>query len=139
MASGANGVRGQVHHIELYVSDLARSAAFWGWLLERLGYELYQQWPAGRSWRLGGTYLVFVQAEADYLTPAYHRKRVGLNHLAFQLESRDEVDAITEALRGRGVRILYEDRHPHAGGDESYAVFFEDPDRIKVELVAAGE
>jgi catechol 2,3-dioxygenase-like lactoylglutathione lyase family enzyme len=32
--------------------------------------------------------------------------------------------------------ILYQDRHPHAGGENYYAVFFEDPDRIKVELVA---
>jgi hypothetical protein len=38
-------------------------------------------------------------------------------------------------LRRRGTGILYQDRHPHAGGDDNYAVFFEDPDRIKVELV----
>ncbi len=26
--------------------------------------------------------------------------------------------------------------HPYAGGDDHYAVYFEDPERIKVELVA---
>lgn len=43
---------------------------------------------------------------------------------------------MTERLKERGVHILYQDKHPFAGGDNYYAVFFEDPDRIKVELVA---
>ena len=44
-------------------------------------------------------------------------------------------DELTEKLRRRGITILYEDRHPFAGGSDYYAVFFEDPDRIKVEVV----
>lgn len=125
-----------LHHVELYVSDLRRSAAFWGWLLEQLGYELFQEWENGVSWRCGETYLVFVQAEERFLDIPYHRCRVGLNHLAFHARSRRQVDALTEELRRRGVTILYEDRHPHAGGPDHYAVYFEDPDRIKVEVVA---
>ncbi|WJY27317.1 VOC family protein [Sporosarcina trichiuri] len=128
--------QGMLHHIELYVSDLTRSVEFWGWFLEELGYELYQEWDAGRSWRLGGTYLVFVQAEDRYLDVPYHRKRVGLNHLAFWADSRAHVDALTNQLRERGVPILYESAHPYAGGNSHYAVYFEDPDRMKVELVA---
>jgi catechol 2,3-dioxygenase-like lactoylglutathione lyase family enzyme len=127
---------GQLHHVELYVSDLARSTAFWGWFLERLGYRPFQKWPQGRSWKLGDTYLVLVQADAQHLQPAYHRKRVGLNHLAFHAADRTQVDELTQELRARGVPILYADRHPYAGGPDHYAVFCEDPDRIKVELVA---
>ncbi len=123
-----------LHHVELYVSDLARSVDFWGWFLGQLGYAEFQSWPQGRSWRLDETYIVLVQAER--LDVPYHRQRVGLNHLAFHADSREQVDATTGALRLRGVRILYEDRHPFAGGPNYYAVFFEDPDRIKVELVA---
>lgn len=130
------GQPGQLHHVELYVSDLERSTAFWNWFLGELGYELYQSWTGGRSYRLGATYLVFVQTEAAHLDPAYHRKRTGLNHLAFHAASRQQVDQIAAALRERGVPVLYEDAHPHAGGPGTYAVFFEDPDRIKVELVA---
>lgn len=126
-------------HIEIYVSDLDRSAAFWGWLLECLGYAPYQAWPAGRSWRLGTSYLAFVQAPADTRSAGYHRRRVGLNHLAFHATSAEQVDELTESLRGRGTRVLYEDRHPHAGGPGRYAVFFEDPDGIKVELVLDAE
>ena len=43
---------------------------------------------------------------------------------------------MTEKLRGRQVRILYSEDHPYAGGSDHYAVYFEDPDQIKVELVA---
>ncbi|MFI4861182.1 MAG: VOC family protein [Phycisphaerales bacterium JB063] len=130
---------GQLHHVELYVSDLARSKAFYGWLLGELGYTVYQQWDAGVSYKKGETYLVLVQVEARYAgpgEPAYHRCRVGLNHLAFHGESRAQVDALTAQLRERGVTVLYEDRHPYAGGSGYYAVFFEDPDRIKLEVVA---
>ena len=125
-----------LHHIEIYVSDLNRSVEFWGWFLPQIGYEPYQTWDKGRSWKLGDSYIVFVQAEKDFLDISYHRKRVGLNHLAFHATSREQVDEITAELKQRGVTILYSDKHPYAGGKDHYALYFEDPDRIKVELVA---
>lgn len=126
-----------LHHIELYVSDLARSKEFWGWLLEKeLGYELFQEWERGVSWKQQETYLVFVQAEECYLDVPYHRCRVGLNHLAFHARGREHVDELAARLKEKGITVLYEERHPYAGGSGHYAVFFEDPDRIKVELVA---
>lgn len=66
----------------------------------------------------------------------YHRSRVGLNHLAFQASSSQHVDEITNRLKEKRITILYPEIHPFAGGDNHYAVYFEDPDRIKVELVA---
>lgn len=130
------GLAGHLHHVEIYVSELERSVRFWGWLLESLGYEPFQKWDEGQSWKLGETYIVFVQVQPRFAEPGYHRCRVGLNHLAFHARSREHVDELTDQLRERGVRILYGDRHPHAGGSEAYAVYFEDPDRIKVEVVA---
>lgn len=127
---------GMLHHVEINVSNLQRSSEFWGWLFGFLGYEPYQNWAEGRSWRKSDIYLVLVQTESEYLRVGYHRRRTGLNHVAFHAGSRKQVDELTELLRERGIHILYEDRHPHAGGPEHYAVFFEDPDRIKVEVVA---
>jgi catechol 2,3-dioxygenase-like lactoylglutathione lyase family enzyme len=121
-------------HVEIYVSDLERSVRFWEWFLELIGYVPYQSWAEGRSWKRDETYIVFVQAPPDTVAAGYDRRRVGLNHLAFHAISREQVDSVTLLLRARGARILYEDRHPRAGGGHS--VFFEDPDRIKVELVA---
>ncbi|WP_144554373.1 VOC family protein [Bacillus sp. X1(2014)] len=125
-----------LHHVEIYVSNLSKSSEFWGWILTELGYVPYQKWESGISWKHGETYLVFVQAEERFLDVSYHRSRVGLNHLAFHAESREQVDEITMHLKVKGVNILYMDKHPFAGGETHYAVFFEDPDRIKVELVA---
>ncbi len=128
--------QGLLHHIEIYVSDLEQTVEFWGWLLEELGYVSYQEWESGHSWKLGDTYIVFVQTEDRFLDPPYHRCRVGLNHLAFHASSRQHVDEMTTKLKEREVNILYLDKHPFAGGNDYYAVYFEDPDRIKVELVA---
>ena len=42
-----------------------------------------------------------------FMDPPYDRRRVGLNHLAFHAASRQQVDELTEALREKGVPILY--------------------------------
>ncbi|WCF08648.1 VOC family protein [Paenibacillus thiaminolyticus] len=125
-----------LHHVEFNVSDLERSIAFWGWLLKELGYEEFQRWPEGISWKQGETYLVFVQTEARFLDLPYHRKRAGLNHIAFHAESKTRVDELRIKLEERDIPMLYTDRYPYAGGSGHYAVFFEDPDRMKVEIVA---
>ncbi len=125
---------GALHHLELYVSDLEASARFWGWLLARFGWEPFQEWDDGISFRTPSTYLVFVVAPEG--GGELDRRQPGLNHLAFGLSSTDAVDELRAALRDRGVRLLYDDRYPHAGGDDHYAVFVEDPDGIKVEVVA---
>ena len=132
-------MKGMLHHIELYVSDLKRSVEFWEWLLEELGYAVYQEWAEGKSWKLGDTYLVFVQTEERFLDVPYHRCRTGLNHLAFHAESREQVDELTRQFSSRGVRILYPETHPYAGGEFHYAVYVEGPDRMKVEIVASTE
>lgn len=59
-----------------------------------------------------------------------------MNHLAFHAHTRQQVDKMTGELQKRKVNILYSDKHPYAGGENYYAVYFEDPDRMKVELVA---
>lgn len=126
---------GAIHHLELYVSDLERSARFWGWLLARFGYQPFQEWDDGISFRTPSTYLVFVEAPDD--SRPLDRRVAGLNHLAFALPAPDQIDRLRADLVERGVRLLYDDRYPHAGGADHYAVFFEDPDGLKVEVVAA--
>lgn len=128
--------KGLFHHIELYVSNLKRTTTFWGWFLKELGYTSFQKWEGGQSWKLDETYIVFVQTEEEFLDVPYHRRRVGLNHLAFYADSRQQVDDMTNKLKEKGIAILYQKKHPFAGGENHYAVYFEDPDRIKVELVA---
>ncbi|EFR93063.1 glyoxalase family protein, partial [Listeria innocua FSL J1-023] len=111
-----------------------KSRLFWSELLEELSYELYQTWNEGFSYKFGETYLVFVQAEEPFLAEGYHRKRIGLNHLAFHGGTKERVDDFRAKLKAKGVKLLYEDRFPFAGGKNHYAVFFEDPDGMKVEI-----
>ena len=123
---------GQLHHVELYASDLEGSVGFWDWLLGELGYRVKREWNNGRSWVNGPTYVVLVQA--DDPDQPFDRHTAGLNHLAFHAASREQVDEITAAVRERDdTTVLYEDRHPFAGG--YYALYCEDPEGIKVEVV----
>lgn len=128
-----------LHHVEINVADLQTTRKFYDALLPDLGYKLYQEWPEGFSYRHGAAYIVFVQTEKAFLHKPYHRKAIGLNHLAFHAASRNQVDELTEKMSRNGVRILYEDRHPYAGGPNYYALFIEDPDRLKIEIAAPEE
>ena len=126
---------GSLHHVELWVPDLSRARAQWGWLLGELGYEPFQDWADGCSWRLGGTYLVVEQSPA--LTADHHdRLRPGLNHLAFHAGPPDTVDTLAAAGPSHGWTLLFPDRHPHAGGPDHYAAYLASTDGFEVELVA---
>ncbi|MFF9978984.1 VOC family protein [Streptomyces erythrochromogenes] len=126
---------GMLHHVEIWVPDLGRAVASFGWLLESMGYVPFQSWSDGRSWRLGATYLVFEQSPA--LTADRHdRLRPGLNHLAFHVEDHAAVERLVADGPQHGWNLMFPDRHPHAGGDHTYAAYLENTDGFEVELVA---
>ncbi len=125
-----------LHHVELYVRNLAESRKFYDFLLPKLGYSLFQEWTEGFSYRQEQHYLVFVQVKKKYQRNTYHRRHVGLNHLAFHGGSRQDVEQLKIALSAFDIKFLYEESYPYAGGLDYFAVYFEDPDRIKIEIVA---
>jgi catechol 2,3-dioxygenase-like lactoylglutathione lyase family enzyme len=133
--AGSDGsAHGAIHHVEIWVPDLARAITSFGWLLESLGYTVFQDWDAGRSWRLGPTYLVLEQSPA--LTAQRHERcRPGLNHVAFHVRDAAVEELVSEAAR-HGWRLMFPDRHPHAGGAGHYAAYLENEDGFEVELVA---
>ncbi|NBH10489.1 GNAT family N-acetyltransferase [Amycolatopsis sp. SID8362] len=126
---------GRPHHVELWVPDLAEAERSWGWLLGELGWREFQRWPAGVSWRLGGTYLV-VEASPGLSAPEHERTRPGLNHLALHVATRLEVDALAAGAVEHGWRPLFADRYPYAGGTAHYAAYLENEAGFEVELVA---
>ncbi|MFD8597200.1 VOC family protein [Kitasatospora sp. NPDC059646] len=128
-------VSGTLHRVEIWVPDLERSAASFGWLLEALGHTPFQSWEHGRSWRLGATYLV-VEQSRDLAADRHDRCRPGLNHLAFHVEDRRTVDALVSEAARHGWSLLFPDRHPHAGGEHTYAAYLENTDGFEVELAA---
>jgi catechol 2,3-dioxygenase-like lactoylglutathione lyase family enzyme len=133
----SDGVPGSLHHVELWVPDLGRAVAQWGWLLGELGYVPFQDWPDGRSWRLGATYLVVEQSPA-MIAGVHERLRAGLNHLAFHAGTREQVDSLAAEGPAHGWTLLFPDAHPHAGGPGHYAAYLASADNFEVELVATG-
>lgn len=134
----ASSPLGAIHHIELWVANLDRAAATWGWLLTEMGYTVFQDWPGGRSWRSGQSYIVLEQSPAR--TAIRHdRLRPGMNHLAFHVPSQRLVDKLTGESLLHGWKLMFAESHPHAGGPQHYAAYLENADGFEVELVADDE
>lgn len=132
----ARGTHGQLHHVELWVADLAATKASLGWLLTELGYTVSQEFSTGISWELGPTYIVAEQSPA--LAPGGHdRMRAGLNHLAFHVGGREEIERLVRESSSHGWSLMFADKHPYAGGPDYYAGYLEDTQGFEVELVAA--
>ncbi|MER7460920.1 VOC family protein [Micromonospora sp. NPDC126480] len=127
---------GALHHVEVWVPDLPAAIRSWGWLLGELGWTPFQEWPAGRSWRLGPTYLV-LECSPALSGPAHDRLAPGLNHLAFHAGPPAAVDRLVAAAPAHGWSLLFPDRHPRAGGPGTYAAYLADDQGYEVELVAS--
>ena len=126
-----------VHHVDLVVSSIERSLPFYRELLAPLGYHRISEVEGERGetiWYLGGPGTGIGLRQAQSESPAYDRYSVGLHHLAFEAYSRGVVDERADWLRSQGAEIESgpEEYHYIPG---YYAVFFYDPDGIKLEIV----
>ena len=127
---------GSLHHVELWVPDLPRAKAQWGWLLGRLGYEAYQDWAHGCSWRRGPTYIVVEQSPA--LSGAVHERTVpGLNHLAFNAGTREQVDAMAGGGPAPRLDRVVSGDIPARGRSRPLRRLPRESDGYEVELIAA--
>ena len=131
----ANGI----HHVDLAVADVERSLAFYLGLLGPLGWVEEVRYPTYR----GTEEVVYLKDPTTGarlgLRPAdggAHRYYdVGIEHLAFEVDSRDEVDAAHERCAADGAHI----HHPPEVDrdiDDYYAFFVFDPDGMRMEIFA---
>ncbi len=134
-APSSAGSRGGLHHVELWVPEIQAAKREWGWLLERLGYRLGDDWGHGQAWELGPLYIV-IESGPDVSEDRHERRRPGVNHLAFHAGSRDEVDAVVAGCAEHGWALMFADRHPFAGGPDHYAAYLENDEGFEGELVA---
>jgi catechol 2,3-dioxygenase-like lactoylglutathione lyase family enzyme len=127
-------VRATLHHVQLNVAE--GSFAFYRELFGALEYRVIAAGADVLGASDGHTAIWLIATPAAHRTPAFHRKRAGLNHLAFRVAAREEVDRFAaEFLAPRAIPILYggpREYPEYAAG--YYAVFFEDPERIKLEV-----
>jgi len=127
-----------VHHVDLVVSSIERSLPFYRELLGPLGWHRVGEVEGERGetiWYISGpgSSLGLREAQTDTDGP-FDRYRIGVHHVAFEAPSRFEVDERADWLRARGVPIESEpEEYSYIPG--YYAVFFYDPDGIKLEIV----
>lgn len=127
---------GEIHHVELWVADLAEAQVSWGWLLPALGYHLADTWPSGCSWARGATYLV-LESGPDVQDDRHDRRRPGMNHLAFHAGTAENMETLALEAQHHGWSLLFADRHPFAGGASHRAAYLENGEGFEVELVAS--
>jgi glyoxylase I family protein len=134
-------VDGGVDHLDLVVSDLERSLAFYRALLEPLGYTRLSEiegergepvFYVGREGGMGSVSLRERQSHARE-TP-FDRYDIGIHHLAFAAPSREVVDERAGWLRERGAEIESGPQE-YEYTEGYYAVFFYDPDGLKLEIL----
>lgn len=128
-----------LNHIQINVTNAKISGPFYKEMLTLLGYKVFieEGWGFGMQDPKNGLVIWICPIEDKYIDKKFHRKAPGLNHLAFQVESKHDVDKFnTEFVLKNKITTLYETpkAFPEYSGDY-YAVFFEDPDRVKLEVV----
>jgi len=126
-----------IDHLVIRVSDYEKSKAFYGKLFTFLGFEISDEYDDAIGWTNGKTRFWIGPADAAGKGRPYRTGDVGFHHYAFQLRSRRDVDALQDFLRNElSARIV-----DPAGEyyDDYYAVFFLDPDGLKLEGMKYGE
>jgi catechol 2,3-dioxygenase-like lactoylglutathione lyase family enzyme len=127
---------GSLNHIVLTVDDLARSRAFYERLLGALGYREAFAEPDIVGFRGADKLLIcLLPAPAEKRGATFDRYRVGLHHLAFNAPDRAFVDDVHAKLVSWGATILDAPAEYPQYEPGYYAVFFVDPDGMKLEVV----
>jgi catechol 2,3-dioxygenase-like lactoylglutathione lyase family enzyme len=123
-------------HIEINVSNYAKSIRFYDAVLLPLGWERLVCTRSFTAYCDGFLKLILSPVEEAYLEEGFHRKRIGLNHLALHVDSMEDVrDYYEHVMVPNEIPSLYQ---VGPDGDANYyCVLFEDPDRMKIEVVYA--
>jgi glyoxylase I family protein len=126
-----------LNHVDLAVADVERSLEFYRGLLGPLGWAKELRWPTYRETED----VVYLQhpptRSAVGIRPAddgeYRYYSVGIEHLAFEVDTRKEV----EDAHGRAVEMNANIHFPPEEDRDIegyYGVFVFDPDGIRVEV-----
>lgn len=121
-------------HVGLNVSDLDRSVDFYTAVL-KLTVRNRSDEPGKRFAFLGDeerlVLTLWEQSDA-----AFSPRTAGLHHLAFQVGTRTDVEAVMDRIRTLAAPIVHDDIVAHREGADSGGVFFTDPDGIRLEVSA---
>ncbi len=131
-------MRGFIHHIDLTVSDVARSRLFYDHVLGYFGFARSEDYANGSDWDrvADGVFHSIGICESHANAARHDRYSPGLHHLAWTAESRADVDGLYSLLLEIGAEILDPPADYPQYGPDYYAIFFADPDGLKLEFVS---
>ncbi len=135
--SPLKGIRTTLNHLQIYVSDKRKSFPFYKDLLIYLGYELVAEDESHLGLKNELTGIWLKETPAENKANKHNRRNTGINHIAFGVSKKEDVDTFCkEFLYPKGIKPLYNSPKKFPEYTEKYyAVFFEDPDTIKLEVV----
>lgn len=124
-----------IDHLAIRVSDLAHSKRFYDRLLGFMGFE--REWEFGDvvGWNNGETMFWITQADAEGLRHPHRTGNIGYHHYAFELAEQAQVDAVYDFLLKEGAEIVDPPAAYPDYGEGYYAVFFLDPNGLKLEAM----
>lgn len=125
-----------IDHISIRVSDFKKSKAFYSKLFKFFGFKVLDEYADAMGWTNGKTRYWIGQADAKAKKRKYRLGDIGLHHYAFELRNRKDVDALYVQVKKMGAIIV---DPPDEYYEDYYAVFFLDPDGIKLEGMKYGE
>ena len=126
-----------IDHLLICVSDFARSRAFYKNVLGFLGFKLKYDLGSYAGWSNGKTLFWITEADAEGKRHAHRIGNVGFHHYAFELADRKAVDALGAFLVEHGLTVA-DPPGSYNGDDQYYAVFFTDPDGMRLEAMHYG-
>ena len=126
-----------IDHLVLSVGDLARSRDFYAKVLGFLDFKLTYDGGGFVGWSNGKTLFWIAQADAQGRKRRHRKGDIGFHHYAFELASRKAVDDLGAFLARHGFDVA-DPPGTYNGDDEYYAVFFNDPDGMRLEAMVYG-
>jgi catechol 2,3-dioxygenase-like lactoylglutathione lyase family enzyme len=120
-----------IDHLVISVGDFKRSKAFYGKVLGFLGFKLESSYPDMAGWSNGKTLFWIAAADAQGKKHKYRKGDIGFHHYAFELASRKDVDDLGAFLAKNRMSVV--DPPGEYYGRSYYAVYFTDPDGMKLE------
>ncbi len=124
---------GAFNHLSLTVTDMARSEEFYDALLGFLGYQQAEKNEELALWAGQHGAITISPSNPGSANKTHDRYSPGLHHFAFSAGSREDVDRLYQFLLDHEVKIL-DAPTEYAYMEGYYAVFFADPDGMKLEL-----
>lgn len=121
-------------HLGITVEDLGRGIAQFDPVMTALGFERTDADGSVSWWREGEVELILFPARERGSGPHRHG-RVGWQHLAFALDSRDDVGRLHAVAEDAGWTTVRAPKTYPRFNDRYYASFVEDDSGIRIEFM----